>query len=174
MQTYFKLFNNVVKTMIWTLAKFWEDLCVITLKHTVRKTYLRNNGALMQTFSFPCFSSSNRVGGVAHDCVKTASKLLFPWLQSPLCCNQVFFSHPEWVATQFQGKLSKRRTRNRHPVGSRGCDANKEQSVLIHLFNSGLYSTWWSFYSRLRLSYFPFAFRLILFRELTRTFAKTK
>ena len=85
MQTYFKLSNNVVKTMIWTLAKFWEDLCVITLKHTVRKTYLRNNSALMQTFSLPCFSSSNRVGGVAHDCMDFALKVFFPWLPAPFC-----------------------------------------------------------------------------------------
>lgn len=32
----------------------------------------------MQTFSLSCFSSSNRVGGVAHDCVKTALKPFFP------------------------------------------------------------------------------------------------
>ena len=31
---------------------------------------------------------------------------------------------------------------------------------LVHLFNSGLYSTWCSIYNQLRLSYFPLAFRL--------------
>jgi hypothetical protein len=101
--------------MIWTLAKFWEDLCVITLKHTVRKTYLRNNGALMQTFSLPCFSSSNRVGGVAHDCVKTASKSLFPDYKAPFCFRSVVFSHPEWVASYFN---KNRAARNRGLWGS--------------------------------------------------------
>ena len=123
-------------------------------------------------FFFACFlrnaeacilkilSSSNRGGGVAPDCMDSALKTSFPWLQSPLCCNQVFFSHPEWVATQFQGKLSKRLIRNRHPVGSRGCDAIRSEARHVHLFNSGLYSTWWSFYNQFRLSYFPLAFRL--------------
>ena len=56
----------------------------------------------------------------------------------------------------------------------------------VHLFNSVLYSTWWSiilnsgllsrgdtFLTHFGFLIFPFAFRLILFRELTRTFAKT-
>lgn len=55
----------------------------------------------MQTFSLPCFSSSNRVGGVAHDCVKTASKSLFPDYKAPFCFRSVVFSHPEWVASYF-------------------------------------------------------------------------
>ena len=34
------------------------------------------------------------------------------------------------------------------------------KNAWVHLFNSGLYSMWWSFYNQLRLSYFPLAFRL--------------
>ena len=169
MQTYFKLFNNVVKTMIWTLAKFWEDLCVITLKHTVRKTYLRNNGALMQTFSLPCFSSSNRVGGVAHDCVKTASKLLFPWLQASFCFRTVVLSHPEWGATRFYIEWIKRWTRTERPyarhLDAKRCTARSPCAVLVILHISTKMSTFlYSHTLQLLLFLLPYSQWLLLTR----------
>ena len=56
---------------------------------------------VMQTFSLSCFSSSHRGGGVAPDCMDFALKASFPWLQAPFRLRSGVFSHPEWVATQF-------------------------------------------------------------------------
>ena len=56
---------------------------------------------VMQTFSLSCFSSSHRGGGVAPDCMDFALKVSFPWLQAPFRLRSGVFSHPEWVATQF-------------------------------------------------------------------------
>lgn len=154
------------------LSSVWHRKVLKSLLRGLFFYLLKINGALMQTLR--CLSGTNRVGGVAHDCMKIASKYLFPWLQSPLCCDQVFFSHPEWVATQYQRKLSKRRNRNRHPDGSRGCDANKEQSVLVHLFNSGLYSIWWSFYNQFGFIISPLLSDYFPLGELIRTLASEK
>ena len=46
-------------------------------------------------------SSSHRGGGVAPDCMDFALKVSFPWLQAPFRLRSGVFSHPEWVATQF-------------------------------------------------------------------------
>ena len=105
----------------------------------------------MQTFSLLCFSSSNRVGGVAHDCVKTASKSLFPDYKAPICFRSGVFR--KWVGVPIFGtnqfasfaflvvSSSRRRQALVQPrllkifwVGSFDC------SILcrVHLFNSGL------------------------------------
>lgn len=142
------------------LSSVWHRKVLKSLLRGLFFYLIKINSALMQTFSLLCFSSSNRVGGVAHDCVKTALKTSFPWLQAPLCLFSGFFSHPEWVASHF----------NKNKANDKDDDEEKEESTArprrrtlserVHLFNSGLYSMWWSFYNQLRLSYFPLAFRL--------------
>ena len=109
-------------------------------------------------FFFACFlrnaeacilkilSSSNRGGGVAPDCVKTALKTSFPWLQAPFCLWSVRISECDTKADCKEG----------------GGVSTTTPALLarVHLFNSGLYCMWCSFYNQLRLSYFPLAFRL--------------
>ena len=122
----------------------------------------------MQTFSLSCFSSSHRGGGVAPDCMDFCSKSLFPWLQAPFrfrsvrteLCELIYWVL--WTTTTT--------TTTRSAEGSQA--TRRRRSILnVHLFNSGLYSMWWSFYNQLWLSYFPLAFRLFPFGELIRTLA---
>ena len=112
-----------------------------------------------------------------------ALKVSFPWLQAPFRLRSGVFSHPEWVATQFnlffylreiedfwgseEDERSDRPTdTNRKPQISKQIymgvisSDSLSKNAWVHLFNSGLYSMWWSFYNQLRLSYFPLAFRL--------------
>ena len=64
------------------------------------------------------FSSTGRTfspvvteGGVAPDCMDSALKTSFPWLQAPFCFRTVVLSHPEWGATRFYIEWIKRWTR---------------------------------------------------------------
>ena len=113
-------------------------------------------------FFFACFlrnaeacilkilSSSNRGGGVAPDCMDFALKVFFPWLPAPFCFRSLRTELREliywllWTTT----------TTTRPAEGSQ---AEEGGGVFwdVHLFNSGLYSMWWSFYNQLRLLIFP-------------------
>ena len=111
----------------------------------------------------PTISSSNRGGGVAPDCMDFALKASFPWLQAPFClwsvrirlCLPTTYKNDN---TQARGSArSRRRGRRRKSERFIACAVFK--ICLVHLFNSGLYSTGWSFYNLFRLLIF-LAFRL--------------
>lgn len=113
----------------------------------------------MQTFSLPCFSSSNRGGGVAPDCVEFALRCLFPWLQAPFCFRSAGFSHPEWVASHF----NKNKANDKDDNDDEEAATRRRRRILserVHLFNSGLLYHRGTFFILFRLSYFPLAFRL--------------
>ena len=128
----------------------------------------------MQTFSLLCFSSSNRVGGVAHDCVKTASKSLFPDYKLPFALDREFFGYADCKIYKL---VYPRKIRRRKRVGAKrsiiflGCAVFK--ICLVHLFNSGLLYRGGTFFILFRLSYFP-RFPIISSGELIRTLASEK
>ena len=148
-------------TLTQILLSVWHRKVLKSLLRGLFFYLIKINSALMQTFSLLCFSSSNRVGGVAHDCVKTASKSLFPDYKLPFALDREFFGYADCKIYKL---VYPRKIRRRKRVGAKrsiiflGCAVFK--ICLVHLFNSGLYSTWWSFYNQFRLSYFPLAFRL--------------
>ena len=117
---------------------------------------IKINSALMQTFSLPCFSSSNRVGGVAHDCMDSALKSSFPWLQAPFCLWSVRISECDTKADCKEG----------------GGVSTTTPALLarVHLFNSGLLYRGGTFFILFRLYYFP-RFPIISPGELIRTLA---
>ena len=74
---------------------------------------IKINSALMQTFSLLCFSSSNRVGGVAHDCVKTASRSLSLITSSHLNQDREFFGYTPTKRTNEHCARARSRKRRR-------------------------------------------------------------
>ena len=62
--------------------------------------YIHSHSPGYANFQFVVLLSSHR-GGVAPDCMDFALKASFPWLQAPFRLRSGVFSHPEWVATQF-------------------------------------------------------------------------
>ena len=125
----------------------------------------------MQTFSLPCFSSSNRGGGVAPDCVEFALRCLFPWLQAPFCFRSVKISECATKRKSNRGEgvarpcaLPRASTRAPAPLGiftkSQATFKNTGVERPVHLFNSGLLYHRGTFFILFRLSYFPLAFRL--------------
>ena len=149
------LFYSGHTTLTQILLSVWHRKVLKSLLRGLFFCLIKNNSALMQTFSLPCFSSSNRVGGVAHDCVEFALRCLFPWLQAPFCFRSVIFRlcrHVNMTTRKHESARKEKEFRRRRP--------RWWVCPYVHLFNSGLYSTWWRFYNRLRLSYFPLAFRL--------------
>ena len=97
------------------------------------------------------------------------SKSLFPWLQAPICIRSGAIEHPhgcELKLYKYKASICVFRRGEGSQHVKNACEARH-----IHLFNSGLYSMWWSFYNQLRLSYFPLAFRLFPPWELIRTLA---
>lgn len=114
----------------------------------------------MQTFSLLCFSSSNRVGGVAHDCVKTASKSLFPDYKLPFDLDREYLENGLGFPFSAQINLG----------GSFDC------SILchVHLFNSGLLSHGGTFFNLNRLLIFPSLSDYFPPGELIRTLASEK
>jgi hypothetical protein len=129
----------------------------------------------MQTFSLPCFSSSNRVGGVAHDCVKTASKSLFPDYKLPFALDREFFGYADCKIYKL---VYPRKIRRRKRVGAKrsiiflGCAVFK--ICLVHLFNSGLLSHGGTFFNLNRLLIFPSLSDYFPPGELIRTLASEK
>lgn len=123
-------------------------------------------------FFFACFlrnaeacilkilSSSNRGGGVAPDCMDSALKTSFPWLQASFCLWSVRISECDTKADCKEG----------------GGVPTTTPALLarVHLFNSGLYSMWWSFYNQLRLLIFPSLSDYFPPGELIRTLASEK
>ena len=95
----------------------------------------------MQTFSLPCFSSSNRVGGVAHDCMDSALKALFPDYKLP-CLWSVRISECDTKADCKEG----------------GGVSTTTPALLarVHLFNSGLLYRGGTFFILISALLFPF------------------
>ena len=148
----------------------------------------------MQTFSLSCFSSSNRVGGVAHDCVKTALKPLFPDYKLPFALDREFLAIPNgWRRNlicfficeksrtcEEGGGGNERTTRTSKPQISKQIymgvisSDSLSKNAWVHLFNSGFLSHSETFLSYFGFLIFPSLSDYFPLGELIRTFSERK